>query len=185
MLKTIRALFLAALAASAMAGAATAQAPAASPVPLVTPNPGTTTPPPPAAISSIELTPATAEVVIGRTKPLSATPKDANGAALSGRALTWTTSAGSVATVDANGVVTGVAAGTATISVAAEGKSATTAVTVKPASVKTVVVAPTTPSVKLGETMKLAATLRDDDNQELNDRAVRWKSNAVDIARLP
>lgn len=150
-------------------------------------SPGTNNPPPPpppAAISSIELTPATAEVVIGRTKPLSATPKDANGAALSGRALTWTTSAGSVATVDANGVVTGVAAGTATISVAAEGKSATTAVTVKPASVKTVVVAPTTPSVKLGETMKLAATLRDDDNQELNDRAVRWKSNAVDIATV-
>lgn len=148
-------------------------------------SPGTNNPPPtPAAISSIDLTPATTDVIIGRTKALAATPKDANGAALSGRALTWTTSAGGVATVDASGVVTGVAAGTATISVAAEGKTSTAAVTVKPASVKTVVVGPTAPSVKLSETITLTATLRDEDNQELKDRAIKWESNALSIASV-
>ena len=50
MLKTIRALFLAALAASAMAGAAVAQAPAQNPVPLVTPHPGAVAPTPAPAV---------------------------------------------------------------------------------------------------------------------------------------
>ena len=150
-------------------------------------SPGTNNPPPPptpAAINAIDLSPATADVTIGRTKALVATPKDANGAALTGRTLAWTTSAATIATVDANGVVTGVAAGTATISVAAEGKTATAAITVKPATVKTVIVGPASPAVKLGETITLAASVRDDNNVELKDRAVKWESNALDIASV-
>ena len=49
-------------------------------------SPGTTTPPPPAAsVSSIDLSPATGEVLLGKTTKLSATPRDASGNALSGR----------------------------------------------------------------------------------------------------
>src|SRR5262245_2945317 len=73
-------------------------------------------PPPPAPVASIELTPNTAEVGIARTKPFTATPRDAAGNALSGRVLTWASSDTLVAKV-ANGMVTGVAIGNVTISV--------------------------------------------------------------------
>jgi alpha-tubulin suppressor-like RCC1 family protein/uncharacterized protein YjdB len=143
-------------------------------------------PPPPssAAINSIDLSPATVDVVIGRTKALTATPRDANGRALTGRTLTWTTSAATVATVDANGGVTGIAPGTATISVAAEGKTATAAVTVKAPTVAAVVVGPASPTVKLGETIALAATIRDDAGVDLPDRRATWASSAPSIASV-
>ncbi|MEG1384681.1 MAG: Ig-like domain-containing protein, partial [Oscillospiraceae bacterium] len=47
-------------------------------------------------------------------------------------AVAWSSSDPAIATVDANGLVTGVAAGSATITAAANGKTATCAVTVTP-----------------------------------------------------
>jgi hypothetical protein len=49
---------------------------------------------------------------------------------LNGRTITWTSSSGTVATVNGSGLVSGVAAGSATITATSEGKSGTGAVTV-------------------------------------------------------
>src|SRR4051812_35375771 len=62
----------------------------------------------PAAVASIAITPAAATVTIGRTTQLAATTKDAAGTVLTGRAIAWTTSSAIVATIDGNGLVTGV-----------------------------------------------------------------------------
>jgi len=61
---------------------------------------------------------------------LAATVKDSAGATLTGRVVTWSTSASGVATISSAGLVTGVAAGTATITATSEGKSGTATVTV-------------------------------------------------------
>jgi serine/threonine protein kinase len=75
----------------------------------------------------------TAPLELGDERRLEVVVKDAKGVALSGRAVKWSSSSPSVATVSADGKVTAVAAGTARIAAESEGKSATVAVTVKPA----------------------------------------------------
>src|SRR5439155_8194305 len=61
-------------------------------------------------------------------------PQDASGNALAGRVVTWSSSNTSVATVTGSGLVTGVAAGPATITAASEGKNGTAAITVTAAA---------------------------------------------------
>src|SRR5207244_1707849 len=82
-------------------------------------------------VASVAVAPATASLQVGQTVQLTATPKDSAGSALTGRPVTWTTSNGSVATVNTSGRVTAVAAGTATITATSEGKDGSAAVTVK------------------------------------------------------
>src|SRR4051812_20421947 len=65
----------------------------------------------PAPVASIAIAPGAATVAIGRTTQLAAATKDAAGTVLTGRAIAWATSSAIVATVDGNGLVTGVAAG--------------------------------------------------------------------------
>src|SRR5439155_1217748 len=74
---------------------------------------------PPAPVASVTVTPASATVQGGQTVQLTATLKDANGNLLSGRSVTWSSSNTAVATVDNSGLVSGVAAGSATITATA------------------------------------------------------------------
>jgi len=138
----------------------------------------------PASVSSVVITPATATVVIGKTNQLSAVAKDAAGNALAGRAIAWATSGGAVATVDANGLVTGVAVGTANITASSEGKSAQAAVTVTVVPVASVTVTPNAPIVKVGAATTLAATVKDDQGNVLTGRSVTWSSSAPTIATI-
>ena len=98
-------------------------------------------PPPPAAVASVVVSPSSTSVDSGATVSLVATTKDASGATLTGRAVTWTSAATTVATVDGAGVVRGVRSGTATITATSEGKTGSATVTVK-----TVAVPPPPPS---------------------------------------
>src|SRR5216117_767674 len=93
-----------------------------------TTGPGSSSPPP---VASVVVTPQTSTIGPGETVHLSAVPKDAAGNTLSGRTITWSTSDASVAMVSTAGLVTGVAAGSATISATAEGKAGQSAITVK------------------------------------------------------
>jgi len=138
----------------------------------------------PAPVSSISITPATATVIVAKTTPLAATVKDAAGNVLAGRAITWTSSATQIATVDANGLVTGIAAGTTNIVATSEGKSAQAAITVSLVPVASVEVAPNAPSVKVGGTVTLTATTKDDQGTVLTGRAVAWSTSAPTIATV-
>jgi len=81
-------------------------------------------------VASVTVTPATASLSVGGTQPLVASAKDANGNALTGRTITWTTSNSGVATVNGSGLVGASAAGSATITATSEGKGGTATVTV-------------------------------------------------------
>jgi hypothetical protein len=90
----------------------------------------TSQPPPPAVVTTVIVAPSTASIVVGATVSLSATVKDALGNVMTGQSVTWSTSNAGAATVSATGVVTGVGAGSATISATCAGKSGTSGVTV-------------------------------------------------------
>lgn len=79
------------------------------------------------AVSKITVSPKTLNLEVGQTGTLTATVKPDNA---TNKTVTWTTSNDKVATV-VNGVVTAVGKGTATITAAADGKTAACTVTVK------------------------------------------------------
>ncbi len=141
----------------------------------------------PVVVASVQVQPATATVNVGATTALSAVVRDANGAALVGRATTWTSSTDAVARVDGSGTVTGVAPGTATITATSEGRSGQSVVTVQspaPVPVASVVVAPSSGALRTGDTLALSATTRDAQGGTLTGRTVRWASSAPSIATV-
>ena len=88
--------------------------------------------PPAAAVATVTIGAPATSVNVGETIQLAATLRDQSGNALNGRTVGWTTSNGSVASVSSTGLVTGVAAGAATITATSEGKAGTAAITVTP-----------------------------------------------------
>jgi uncharacterized protein YjdB len=84
----------------------------------------------PMPVASVAVAPSPAAVQVGATVQLTATPKDAGGATLSDRVITWASDATAIATVNDSGVVLGVAAGSATITATSEGRSGMAIVTV-------------------------------------------------------
>jgi len=80
--------------------------------------------------------------------------------------------------------VTGVAAGSATITATSEGKSATSAVTVTNVPVASVTVTPAIASLVVGATVQLTATPKDALGNPLSGRVVTWSSNAPGVAAV-
>ncbi len=81
-------------------------------------------------VASVTVSPPTATVEVDQTVQLTATPKDANGSPLTGRTVTWSSSATAVAIVNGSGLVTGKASGAAAITATSEGQRGTAEVTV-------------------------------------------------------
>lgn len=87
----------------------------------------------PRPVATVELAPNPASVKLGTSIQMSLDLRDANGNQLTttGRTITWDSSNKPVATVT-DGVVTGIAVGTANVTVTVDGKPATALVTVTP-----------------------------------------------------
>jgi hypothetical protein len=83
-----------------------------------------------APVATVVVTPATASIAVSATQQLTAGVFDANGTALAGRAVAWSSADLTKAVVSTTGLVTGVGAGTAIITATSEGKSGSATVTV-------------------------------------------------------
>ena len=89
--------------------------------------------PPPAPVASVDVTPQAGGVIVGRTLQLTTRLKDANGKELTGRTVSWTSSAPNVASVSATGMVTGLAlADAVVITATSEGKAGSMTLAVVP-----------------------------------------------------
>jgi hypothetical protein len=115
----------------------------------------------------------------GGSLQLAATTTSATAEPLTGRAVTWASSDIAVATVSAGGVVTatsytGPATRPVSIIASAEGQSGSVALSVTPLPVATVLLAPASAALRVGETATLAATLRDAGGTTLSARTVTW-----------
>jgi len=130
------------------------------------------------------VSPSSASVQSGATMQLNAVPQDAAGNPLTGRPVSWASSNTALATVSSSGLVSGVAAGAATITASAEGKSGAASITVTSVPVAAVSVAPTSPSLQVGQTVQLTATPRDASGNALGGRAVTWTSSNTSVATV-
>ena len=85
-----------------------------------------------AEVARVAVTPPTVSIDVGGTTQLQAVAYDAAGAAISGRTITWSSSASTVVSVSGTGAIAGVTPGTATITATADQRSGTAEITVNP-----------------------------------------------------
>ena len=83
-------------------------------------------------VAKVEVTAGTSRLTVGQTTQASAEPRDEGGRLVPAAPVTWTSDSGSVASVDARGVVTANSAGTATITATCGDAKGSMSVTVQP-----------------------------------------------------
>ena len=142
----------------------------------------TVTPPP---VASVNVSPASPTLTPLASVQLSATTRDASGAVLTGRVVTWTSSNNAVATVSGSGLVTGITVGApVTITATSEGQTGTVTVSVVNPVVTSVSISPATTSVSTGGTTFLSADVRDQNNVNLTKQVVTWTSSNAAIVTV-
>ncbi len=129
------------------------------------------------------MTATDSSITTGQTVQATVVARDAanNILSLTGRAVSWSSSATGVATVNGAGLVTAVSAGTATISVTVDGVGpASFLLTVAPPSVATVSVTAPDSSVTAGDVLQATVVARDAGGNALSlgGRQVNWSSSA-------
>src|SRR6185436_3209168 len=139
----------------------------------------------PAPVATVTASLASSSIVAGTTTQASAVLKDSQNRILSGRTITWSSDNTPIATVNQNtGLVTAVAAGTATITATSEGKSGGVSLAVTPVPVAAVSVSLAPASVTVGSTSQATAVTRDASNNVLTGRAVTWSSDNAAVAAV-
>ncbi len=132
------------------------------------------------AVTGVTLNKATLSLIAGASETLTATvaPADATN-----KNVAWTSSDATVATVDANGKVTGVKAGEAIITVTTEdgGKTATCRVTVSDREIKVTEITLAALAIYVGESKAITATVKPDD---ATNKALTWKSSDETVATV-
>ncbi len=90
-------------------------------------------PPPPVdnTVASVTVTPAGPTLQVQAVVQLTATPKNASGVVVGGRTVSWSSQSPGVASVSSTGLVTGIAAGTASIVASVDGRTGSATVTVQ------------------------------------------------------
>ena len=139
----------------------------------------------PVAAVSVEL--PTTSLLPGQTERGTATPRDANGAPLSNRAISWQTSSAAIASVTNAGMITAVAPGAVTISASSEGVVGQASMNVLPppvVPVASITVALASGSLNPGQTTQGTATTRDSNNNVLTGRAISWSSSNNAVATV-
>ena len=89
-------------------------------------------------------------------------------------AVRWTSSAPNVARVDGDGILTGVAAGRATLTATAGGARATKAVEVLSATLASVTITPSKPKVRQGDVIRFKVSAKDAAGREIAGLTPTW-----------
>ena len=144
----------------------------------------------PKTLVSISITPANPSVALGSSRQFTATGTFSDNTTQDlTSSVTWGSSAASVATISnaagTNGRATAVAVGTTAITATSGGISASTTLTVVPATLVSIAVTPANPSIAPGSSQQFIATgtLSDNTTQDLTT-SVTWSSSDISIATV-
>lgn len=142
---------------------------------------GTTTPG--ATVASVTLNQNAATLTPGGSVTLTATARDADGDAITGQTIAWSSSAPTVATVS-GGVVSALAVGATTITASNSGKRTTASITVTAAPPASVTIAPNPVDLPLGMQVQLTGVAKDALGNALPGKAITWTSSAGGVATI-
>ena len=146
---------------------------------------GTVEPPaPPTPVpTTITISPAAATLQsLGEMTQLTAEVRDQNGQSMANAAVTWTSSAPSVATIVASGLVMAVANGTATVTATAGSASGTATVTVDQVVASVAVDPPADTLLAFGDTLRLSAAALDANGNTVAGAEFAWASGDTLVA---
>jgi len=145
-----------------------------------------TAPAPTPVLTTISVSPATANLIAGTTQVFTAAPKDQNGNPMD-VAVTWTSSNMTVGNIDASGLFTASAAGTTTVKAENGTVSGTATITVTapaPTPVLTTIsVSPATANLIAGTTQVFTAAPKDQNGNPM-DVAVTWTSSNTTVGNV-
>lgn len=126
-------------------------------------------------VTALEIEPpAYASVVAGGEEKLTAITRDANGNPRTDVAVKWTSEKPSVASVDAAGLVTGIAPGSVTIKATSEGVSGTVTLQIVRDAARKLTVKPASAEARTGDVVHFSAAALDASGGHLKDAPVRW-----------
>lgn len=144
--------------------------------------PGVTAPAP--VLSTLSVSLGASTLLVSQSTLATASGLDQNAAPMATGAVSWASSAPTVATVSAGGTVTAVAAGQAQITGSAGTRSGQATVTVLPVPVASVAVTPNTLALVAGASQQLTALVRDSADGTLSGRIVTWSTSQASIATV-
>jgi len=135
-------------------------------------------------VASVQVTAPDSSIARGQSVQLTATPRTAGGAVVTGRTVSWSSGTPSVATVSTSGLVSAVGVGSAVITATVDGINGTLTITVA-TDVATVQVAPTTATLsEASPTQQYTATPRNAANTALTGLTATWTSLDPSIATV-
>lgn len=134
-------------------------------------------------VTKVDVTPKTPTLVVGQSLKLAVRIEDATGNQLA-RPVSWSSTNSAVATVAADGTVSAIGPGAATISASSEGRTDVATVAVLPRAVAAVAVSPPAADLAVRGTLQLEATVTDSEGIVLTDRTVSWLSGASAVATV-
>lgn len=131
-------------------------------------------------VTGVSLSPSSATISPAGTQQLTATVAPSNA---SNKVVTWSSSNTAVATVNTTGLVTGVSAGTAVITVTTQdgGFTAVSQISVQTIPVTGITVSPASATIETGATTTLAATVSP---SNATNKTVTWSSSNAGIATV-
>lgn len=136
-----------------------------------------------ASLVSITVTPANSSIAAGTSLQYLATGTYSDNSTRDlSSVVTWSSSSTSTATIDTTGKVTALVSGSTTISAALSGKTGSTDLTVTNATLQSIAVTPSNPSIGLGTSQQFVATgtFSDSSTQDITVQ-VTWSSS--DLAK--
>lgn len=142
---------------------------------------GTTSPPPPpASVASVTVNPANDTVLVAASVQLHVTLRDSVGNILGGRPVKWESSIPLLAAVDTTGLVRALALGTVTVKASSGGKSDSAYLHLAPK----ITVSRDLPSLFVGDTTLLRATMTDALGAPLAGGPILWGTGDPSVATV-
>ena len=142
---------------------------------------------PPPVVASIMVSPSAMTMEVGGTFQFEATALTADGMAIPDVQFTWMSDDDGIATVDATGLVTAVAAGTAMITASANDVTsmpATVIIEELPPEVSSVTVDQSSLMLEVGDTHQLTAVARTSEGMMVGGVDFEWSSDDIDVASV-
>jgi len=139
----------------------------------------------PAPVATVSVSAPQARVKSGKQLQLSVTLVDAAGRVLTGREVTWSTSAPAVATVGANGLLLARTPGTVTITAASGGQSGSVALEVFQLPPASIALTPELTILAIGGTVQLRAAAVDAEGDTIPPTQLAWSFDETRRAGAP
>lgn len=139
---------------------------------------------PAGTLHTIVVAPATDTLAVGATNGFTATGHNASGRTISGLTFFWSTSNPAVAKVNQSGQALALSVGQAQIAASVSGISGIATLVVTPKPVGSIVVVPSSATLRVATTLQLSDTIKDASGKPLQGQTVTWSSDSASIAAV-